>query len=408
MRPRFSRHWFLVLLSATLLVFAATARAATPPVNIGDVIVTTSERPIKISVAGSTADLNGFARHVFGTHGRYAVVTAAEAQYDLRFTSVAPKQVRVDVRNQAGVALFSQTADGTSDRNALFRAADLAVKATSRLNGFFASRLAFVSTRTGKDDIYVGDVFLSEVTPITADHSAVPSLRWSPDGGRLIFTSYYKNNRPDIYLHDLATGRTDVFASLEGTNTGARFSPDGRQVAMVLTGEGPSEIYVGDPQGRTRVRLTRSDTIKSSPSWSPDGLRILYSGDPGPQLRVISAAGGAPQTIDIGGLSSYAAEPDWSRADPDKIAFTVRAGKNYQVAVASVSGSKPAKIVSGKIPVTDVQEPVWLADGRHLICTAKAANVRLLYLLDTETGKATRLDQSGAFGESSRADVWGP
>ena len=63
---------------------------------------------------------------------------------------------------------------------------------------------------------------------------------------------------------------------------------------------------------------------------------------------------------------------------------------------------------AGKVPYADAQEPVWLADGRHLICTAKAANVRLLYLVDSVTGKATRLDPTGQLGESSRADVWGP
>jgi len=34
-----------------------------------------------------------------------------------------------------------------------------------------------------------------------------------------------------------------TFESFRGTNSGARFSPDGRQVAMVLSGEGATEIY---------------------------------------------------------------------------------------------------------------------------------------------------------------------
>jgi TolB protein len=39
----------------------------------------------------------------------------------------------------------------------------------------------------------------------------------------------------------------------------------------------------------------------------------------------------------------------------------------------------------------DAVEPSWLADGRHLVYTARSANTRSIWLLDTETGQATRL-----------------
>ncbi|MEI6862198.1 MAG: biopolymer transporter Tol [Verrucomicrobiota bacterium] len=394
---------------AALFAASLTGQAATPDLQV---IVDPGEVPIKISIAASAADLGALANNAFKAHGRY-LIEAGAPQFALNFTETAAGQIRVDVRDRAGATVLSETATGKGEdaaearRNALYRAADRAVKATSKLNGFFASRLAFVSTRGGKDDIYVGDIFCTYVNQVTFNRADMRTPRWSPDGGRLIFTSFFKNNRPDIYLYDFASGRTDTFASLEGTNDGARFSPDGRQVVMVLSGDGQTEIYTGASQGGGLRRLTRSDTLKSSPCWSPDGTRILFSGGTGPQLMLISAAGGTPQPLDLGGISSYVAEPDWSRGDPDKIAFTVRSGKNYQVAVASVA-SRSTKIISGKVPHTDVQEPVWLADGRHLICTAKAANVRLLYLVDTVTGKATRLDQAGRFGESSSADVCGP
>ena len=62
--------------------------------------------------------------------------------------------------------------------------------------------------------------------------------------------------------------------------------------------------------------------------------------------------------------------------------------------------AKASKVVS-KAP-TDALEPVWLADGRHVICTYRAANTRSLYLIDTESGKATRLSPA-AMGNTSGA-----
>ena len=99
------------------------------------------------------------------------------------------------------------------------------------------------------------------------------------------------------------------------------------------------------------------------------------------------------------GVSTYCAEPDWSAADPNKIVFTAAQGKGYQVAVWDLA-AKSGRIVS-RAPM-DAVEPVWLADGRHVVCTFRAANTRSLYILDTESGKATRLSPT-AFGHASGA-----
>jgi len=43
-----------------------------------------------------------------------------------------------------------------------------------------------------------------------------------------------------------------------------------------------------------------------------------------------------------------------------------------------------------------------MADGRHVICTYRAANTRSLWLIDTESGKATRLSPA-SLGNASNA-----
>ena len=53
----------------------------------------------------------------------------------------------------------------------------------------------------------------------------------------------------------------------------------------------------------------------------------------------------------------------------------------------------------------DAIEPCWLADGRHLIYTAREANQRSLWILDTETRKTRRISPS-ALGQASQASYW--
>jgi TolB protein len=168
---------------------------------------------------------------------------------------------------------------------------------------------------------------------------------------------------------------------------------------MILSGEGTPELYVSNAQGRNVVRKTRSEFAKSSPCWSPDGSQIVFAMEPGPQLYVVSAAGGAPRRLSVG--FTYAAEPDWSRTHPNKIAFTARVGSRYQIAVYDMKTGK-GQIVS-KADFDGI-EPSWLADGRHLVYTARDRSTSVVCILDTETGKSTRLTPADT--SALQAGVW--
>ena len=372
--------------------------------DIGVVDVTADISTIALTVSSSSPDLQNLALTAFNTHGRYRLVASGGA-YAVDFAPAGANQVALTItKGSAGTPVHSQTVAGTSQRNALLRAADIAVTKTSGLRGYFAGKLAFVGERTGKTEVYTSDLFFGDMLKWTSDGKQVLGPRWAPDGSKIVFTSY-RTSFPDIYVLELNNRRISLLASFKGTNSGCRYSPDGTRVAMVLSGEGNPEVYVGNAQGRQIRRLTITQSVEASPVWSPDGSRVLFVSDSagGPQLFMMSATGGSATRLATN-ISKYCAEPDWSTAEPDKIVFTAGVGKGYQIGVFDL-GTKTSRIVS-KAP-TDAIEPVWLADGRHVICTFRAANTRSLYILDTESGKATRLSPT-ALGNASSASYLAP
>jgi TolB protein len=395
---KFLRLYFLVALAATPAVFAQQSR------NIGDVVYYVDKDKVKIRVSASTPELQNLALVAFGVHGRYKLVSSGY-DYDVKFSAVGAAQVRVDVtKGLMATPVASELVTGTSARNALLRAADVAVVKTNDLGlkGFFTAKLAFILERGHTEEIGTSDLFFGEARQITHDNAHALMPRWSPDGAQIIFTSYFKSGSPDIFLVDPATARPTAFVSFRGTNSSARFSPNGQQVAMILSGEGTPEVYLSDPLGRHVTRKTHSDKVKSSPCFSPDGSRLVFAMEPGPQLYVMSASGGPPQPLSTG--FTFAAEPDWSRTNPNKIACTVKTGGSYQIAVYDFSKGT-AEVVS-KAPFDGI-EPSWLADGRHLVYTARDRTTSVLCILDTETGQSKRISGT-SLGQVQQASVWTP
>lgn len=411
------------------LTLLALASAPLSAASLGEVTVGVDKNTIAVRVSGNTAELNDLALRAFGSHGRYKLV-ASGASYDIAFTAVGGTQVRVDIskgRSYTVEAEFkgkstkapagggspsvvhSETVTGTSLRHALLRAADVAVEKTNGLGlkGFFTSKLTFIRDQGRVKEVCTSDLFFGEAKQITHNNSLALMPRWAaPDGSKIIYTSFYKSNSADIFLLDVASGRHTVFAKFQGTNQAARFSPSWQQVAMVLSGEGTPEIYTANAQGSQVSRKTRSDSagsVKSSPCWSPDGSRIVFTSEPGPQLYIMSASGAGMQRLSTG--STYAAEPDWSRANPNKIACTVRtADKRYQIAVYDFSKGK-AEVVSKAD--FDAIEPSWLPDGRHLVYTARNRATSVLCILDTETGQSKTISATN-LGPIAQGSVLAP
>jgi TolB protein len=399
-----SRNVSLIPLALLALVSVAASTACGQS-NLGDVVIDTTLNSTPIRVAGSTPELNTLANQAFAAHGGFRRQAQGFA-FDVKFSPAgAANQVQVTVTRAQGAAVVNQVVTGATPRQALLRAADVAVRAMSGKPGFFASKLAFIGERTGKPEVYTSDLFLGEVRQITNDKALALTPRWSPDGSRLLYTSYFRTGFPDIFVLDLGSLQRNTFVSFKGTNTGGRFSPDGRNVAMVLSGEGNPEIYVGNAQGRQITRKTRTRAIESSPCFSPDGSRLVFTSDAagGPQLYIMPAAGGEARRLPTR-LSGYCAEPDWSKADPTKIAFTAKMGRNFQIAVYDLNAGIAKQVSKAAF---DAVEPSWLADGRHVVFTARAANTSSLWILDTESGKAAQLSAASA-GKVFQASVLDP
>jgi serine/threonine-protein kinase len=97
----------------------------------------------------------------------------------------------------------------------------------------------------------------------------------APDRSALLVTAFMENNWAIVRIPLAPAGAPSVVLSDNGTIRGARFSPDGKLVAVVSDVSGRYQVYVRSyPDMTTRVQV--SDAGGGSPVWSSDGKRLYY------------------------------------------------------------------------------------------------------------------------------------
>jgi TolB protein len=291
-------------------------------------------------------------------------------------------------------------------RQAVHALADDIVLAITGQRGIAQTKIAFVVRRNSAKEIAVMDYDGHNVRQLTSDRTINVRPRWSPNGRKLVYTSY-KSRFPDVLDHEIFTGSRRRIAQFPGLNTGAVFSPDGRSIALTLSKDGNPELYTMDANGGNLQRLTRTPRAESSPTWSPDGQNIAYVSDDrgSPQVYLIGREGGEPTRLTVS--PSYNTEPDWSRppagaALPAMIAVTSRVGGRFQVGLYD-SATREVRTLAAD--GGDCQDASWAPDGRHLVF-AKTVNWRSrLYLLDALTREQIQLP---AIEGDASEPAWGP
>jgi len=188
----------------------------------------------------------------------------ADGRYDLRF------RLYDDVKASQldGLAYVSPASEL---RLTAHRIADRIYEKLTGDKGVFATRIAYVVqfSRTAYE-LQIADADGANPQTALRSHEPIISPIWSADGLMLAYVSF-ESHKPVVYVHTLASGERRAVANFKGSNSAPAFSPDGKSLAVVLTRDGNSEIYLIALDGTGARRLTFNDAIDTEPFFSADG-----------------------------------------------------------------------------------------------------------------------------------------
>jgi eukaryotic-like serine/threonine-protein kinase len=235
-----------------------------------------------------------------------------------------------------------------------------------------------------------------KVTSTPGESGLYRTLTISPDGKRAAFERMdpQTQNR-DIWLLDVATGKTTRFTSDPGWDAFPTWSPDGSRIIFTSNRGGVYDLYQKASNGTgTEELFYKSSEGKGPTSWSPDGRFLLYYslGQP-THVKLLSFSGPAdraPAPVVDPQFTSITA-----RFSPDGrwIAYSSNESGKNEVSVRpfdSATGTIGAPIV---VTSDGGRTPLWRGDGEEIFYLDQEGTVTAM-AVNTASGFKTGAPKS--------------
>jgi dipeptidyl aminopeptidase/acylaminoacyl peptidase len=263
------------------------------------------------------------------------------------------------------------------------------------------TRVAYVLQETDKEkNEYKSSIWLAREGQSPVPFTAGPkdsSPRWSPDGRSLAFISN-RSGSNQLWLLSLEGGEARQLTRVKGGVGNPVWSPDGKHLAFTasLTAEG-IKPDAKDEEKDLYKKHTSGVKVITRLYYKLDG--VGYFTDTRSQICVIAAAGGEPVQLTTGDFDH--AEPAWT-PDSQGLVFTANRMAEadfhpWQADLWFVSreGGEPTALTAfeGK---TGAHGPAVSPDGKFVAFLGSDAadhgyGLSVLYVLERATGKIRRL-----------------
>ena len=181
---------------------------------------------------------------------------------------------------------------------------------------------------------------------------------WHPNGESILLT-LMKQGNADIYNYNIADLKLKSLFSWKSLETSPHMSPDGKKIAFVSDTAYPRrpQIYIHNFSTKKTERVTFKGNYNSSPKWSPDSAKLVYERQKKNifQLYKYNLLTRRHTQLTFGRHNSE--KPDWS-PNGKQIIFSAKLKKVPKLYYISSFGGRTIRVTNSKQNISETN-PVW-------------------------------------------------
>lgn len=255
-------------------------------------------------------------------------------------------------------------------------------------------KIAFVASLKGNWDIFLVDQSGHNLVQLTDTPYDENEPRWSADRKNLVYSA----SDGKLHVIDVETGQSHqvLVEDDSGKKTSPSFSPDGKKIVYVHfkpERADDTELAIFDLDRNTNRKFSDQYGPLFFPSWSPNGKYIVYttghcSMDCGriiQELWIASTKGNYARQVLM--TNSHCLQPVWS-SDSKKIAFASDKSGNFDIWLLSLDNWGLKQLT--KDPHLDTS-PAWSPDRRRIAFVSTRTGKNMIWIMDLERGKLKML-----------------
>tara|TARA_Y100000768_G_scaffold383984_1_gene367122 strand:- start:4690 stop:5772 length:1083 start_codon:yes stop_codon:yes gene_type:complete len=271
-------------------------------------------------------------------------------------------------------------------------------------NQYIDPQIIFSSRRWWNYDIFISDIYNSNVTQLTKNKWIDFNPSISNDSKKLLFVSDRDGNR-EIYITNLEwldghmKWRGSNLVNLTNSNENdwtPSFSPvENKIIFSTYFPENDNyDIMLMDDDGKNKENLTNTPSYEKYPQFSPDGSYIIYQGWVGGKMEIfflglldrnimnITRSAKSNDIISHGNAFS---------PDGESIVFTSDRDGNKNIYITKINSSEINQLT---IHASNDYEPTFSPDGESIVFTSERDGNREIYSIELATKKIKNLTES--------------
>jgi TolB protein len=400
--------FFSLLISLSLFAQSDLSIVAVGDANIAKdkIVFKYSANGAAASDASSLRSIQQIIENDFSYYSdKFEIGRTGNGRYQVSITFVKTAsmtfQTRVDIKDSLNPSniIPSETLNITTLkaklRTSAHEVADKVYSSITRKKSIFLSKIIFVSDRGSTKrrpikELYQMDFDGGNIFQLTRHRGTVISPAISYSGKKVLYsliTGGKTKRNVNLYVYDLATGKSSLISKRGGINSGAVFMPGDREILLTLSHKGNAEIYAMNLSSKSLRQVTKHYTPDVDPSINFTGDKMAFlSARPGKPMIYIADPRGTERSVKrVSFVGQFNATPRFS-PDGREIAFSSWLDNRFDIFRIDHDGGNLVRLTKD---FGSNEDPTYSNDGQFIAFSSqrvisRSKAVQNIYIMTRE------------------------